>query len=276
VICAEAAGLLAGAADAQLGADEDRAVRLHAAGCLACAAELAGLHSLRRDLRAAAPYHAAPASLRARVLALAATSAKPHEEAAHRSPDVHPQARPTLRASAALHDRWRWLAGGAFAGALATAIVWLAVSSALGWRTRNDVANEAVASHVRATLGNHLVEVVSSDRHTVKPWLSARLDYAPPVVDLREEGFLLAGARIDYLGGRPVATLVYRYRAHVIDVFVQPRDEAGAGNGLRNVRGYTVASATGPQMQWRAVADVQADVLAGFVARLVTNDPAAR
>ena len=89
-------------------------------------------------------------------------------------------------------------------------------------QANDEVALEAVDNHVRATLAHRLVAVISSDRHTVKPWLSARLDYAAPVFDLPDSGFALAGARIDSLDRRPVATLVYRYGNHVVDVFVRP------------------------------------------------------
>ena len=82
------------------------------------------------------------------------------------------------------------------------------------------LAREAVAAHVRASLSGRLIDVASADQHTVKPWLSARLPFSPPVPDLSQSGYELAGARLDYLGGAPVATLVYKRRQHVIDVYV--------------------------------------------------------
>src|SRR6202012_2013445 len=121
-------------------------------------------------LRAELPRYHAQAALRARVLAqLQQTSA-----------DSEP--------SKWIGQRWRWLATGAAAGCAATVIIWLAASTFMAWRTSEDLATEVVNAHVHATLSNHLIEVASSDRHTVKPWLSARLDYAPPVPDLADEG----------------------------------------------------------------------------------------
>src|SRR5258708_3462761 len=96
-------------------------------------------------------------------------------------------------------DRWRWLSGGVLAGCAASVFAWMLGTTVLAWRANEDVAVAAVAAHVRATLGDHLIEVASSDPHTVKPWLSARLDYSPPVQDLANEGFALIGGRPDHL-----------------------------------------------------------------------------
>ena len=155
-------------------------------------------------IREKADYHRAPDSLAADVLA---------------SLPAEPE--PRLRT-----PTWRfWLAqGAAFAG---VAILTFAVTVA--WlRPGEDErrAEDILAAHVRATLGNHLIDVASSDQHTVKPWLSARLPYSPPVADLSAQGYVLAGARIDRAGGQPVAVLVYKRRQHVIDAYVWPVREA--------------------------------------------------
>jgi len=122
---------------------------------------------------------------------------------------------------------------------------------------------------VHATLGNQQIQVASSDRHTVKPWLSARLDYSPPVRDFAQDGFPLVGGRIDYLDRHPVATLVYRVRNHTIDVYVRPETATRvAPSALRTIRGFNVAHATGSGMDWLAVSDVNADELTGFVQKL--------
>ncbi len=164
--------------------------------------------------------------------------------------------------------RRRWFAAGALAGALLAVVLGAVTLSLLHRQANDEVALEAVDNHVRATLADHLVAVVSSDRHTVKPWLSARLDYAAPVFELPESGFVLAGARIDSLDRRPVATLVYRYGNHVVDVFVRPLAPGATGPRLDTVRGFNVARAVGAGMEWRAVADVDSAVLVPFVERL--------
>jgi anti-sigma factor RsiW len=201
------------------------------------------------------PYFVASLALRARVRATAGAVRA----------SVLPQSRPTS-------DRWRWLTGGVLAGCTASVFAWMLGTSVLAWRASEDYAVAAVATHVRATLGDRLIEVSSSDQHTVKPWLSARLDYSPPVLDLANEGFALIGGRLDYLDRRPVATLVYRYRQYTIDVFVRPETSHAPMSAPGTVRGFNVARASGTSMDWLAVSDTDSAVLSAFVERLARDD----
>ena len=254
--CNEAGTLVAGYADGEIDGLRGRSIDQHLRGCTACATKYQGVLTLRARIRAEVPYFTTPAALRTRVQALlAATQAV-----------APPRPRPEP-------ERWRWLSGGALAGCAATVLAWVVGTAVIDWRTNEDVAVEAVATHVRATLNNHLIEVASSDQHTVKPWLSARLDYSPPVQDLASEGFPLAGGRLDTLDRQRVATLVYHYRLHTIDVFVRP-ESAHAPSALRTLRGFNVAHATGSGMDWLAVSDVSPDVLSAFVQRLARADDA--
>ena len=158
--------------------------------------------------------------------------------------------------------------GGALAGCAATLLAWSVGTAVIEWRGHDDIAVEAVGLHVHASQGDRMIQVASADQHTVKPWLSARLDYSPPVVDLREEGFPLLGGRIDHLDHRPVATLVYGYRKHTIDVFVRPESAGALPMAPRTVRGFHVAHARGGGMEWLAVSDASVPVLTSFVQRL--------
>src|SRR6202790_4627631 len=249
--CNEVGILVAAYADRELDRLREHAIEKHLRGCAGCAAMHHNVLALRAQLRAEVPYFPASPALRARVRAtLGAMRAA-----------VPSRPRPAT-------DRWRWLTGGVLAGCTATMLAWVLGTTVIDWRTNDDLATAVVASHVRATLGNHLIEVASSDQHTVKPWLSARLDYSPPVKDLANEGFALTGGRLDTLERQPIATLVYCYRQHTIDVFVRPESAHAQPMALRTVRGFNVAHASGSGMDWLAVSDVSADMLTAFVQRL--------
>ena len=256
--CAEAAASLGPFSDGELAPASAVAVREHVARCRHCRAELDALAALRGDVRAQAPRHPAPAALRERVRAELVR----HRDGATRETGA------TIAGLLRLRERRRWFAAGTLAGALLAVGLGALFTVYLQRKASADVTIEAVESHVRATLGQHLIEVASSDRHTVKPWLSARLDYAAPVPEQVDAAFTLAGARLDSLDRRPVAALVYRHGNHVVDVCVRPLADAGEGAPLASVRGFNVARAVGAGMEWRAVADVDAAVLAAFVERL--------
>jgi anti-sigma factor RsiW len=252
--CNEAGATIAAYADGEVDRLRSHTIGKHLRTCPSCAAKHQELLALRARIRAEIPYFNAPPALRERVLGTRAG------------------ATPARGNGARSNDRWRWLTGGALAGCAATIVAWVISTAIVDWRTNEDLAVEAVTTHVRATLGNHRVDVASSDQHTVKPWLSARLDYSPPVRDLAGEGFTLVGGRIDYLDRQPVAALVYRYRDHVIDVFVRPPTAHAPPAALRTVRGFNVAHATGSGMDWLAVSDLNAAGLSAFVARVSSPD----
>ena len=129
-----------------------------------------------------------------------------------------------------------------------------------------------ISSHIRSMQADHLTDVLTSDQHTVKPWLSARLDVSPPVRDLKEEGFPLVGGRLDYVDGHPAAAVVYRRAKHVINLFAW----ASAGKADEAFRaetrqGFNVVTWRRDGITYYAVSDVEADQLAEF-ARLVAQN----
>jgi anti-sigma factor RsiW len=159
--------------------------------------------------------------------------------------------------------RWVPVAASFACGALVSVAV-------LTWRDAPsaDVGDEVVAAHVRSLQVAHLTDVASTDRHTVKPWFTGKLDYAPPTVDLAREGFPLVGGRLDYIQGRPTAALVYRHGAHTVNVFVLP---AGTRNGPAAIEvrhGFQVAAWEQGGMRFWAVSDVGRDEMAQFVAAM--------
>ncbi|HWC97577.1 MAG TPA: zf-HC2 domain-containing protein [Candidatus Sulfopaludibacter sp.] len=112
---------------------------------------------------------------------------------------------------------------------------------------------EVLAAHLRSLQANHLVDVVSTDRHTVKPWFAGKLDYAPEVRQI--EGFELVGGRLDYLEGRPVAALVYRRRQHVINVFTWPAETADRAPRSATEQGFHILEWTTSRTHWLAISD---------------------
>jgi anti-sigma factor RsiW len=214
----------------------------HLASCSSCAGVHTRLLELRAGIRARAPYYRAPAGLRERIL-VSVRQADGHADR---------QAAPF----------WRWMA-------IAAAIL-LAVSAAwnialFGSRTSSAdlIAQDVLSSHVRSLMGAHLLDVPSSDQHTVKPWFSGKLNFSPDVRDFAAQGFPLIGGRIDYVGGRPVAALLYQRRKHIINVFTWPSGATDGGPELdRN--GYHVVHWNASGMSWWAVSDLNAGELQQF------------
>ena len=127
----------------------------------------------------------------------------------------------------------------------------------------DQLADEVLTSHVRAMVASHVVDVVSSDRHTVKPWYAGKLDFSPTVVDFAEYGFPLTGGRLDYVNGRTVAALVYERGGHEIDVFTWPAaDGANERPASLSRRGYNVMHASHGGMAYWIASDLEVAELA--------------
>lgn len=221
--------------DGELGVAEAAELQAHLAGCAECRALRAELAGLSLRLRADLPHYAAPAALRAKL----------EWQAAPRR-ILRWRARP-----------WRalgWVAAGAIA---------VAASVALWVPAGGNMADEAVSAHIRALQPGHLTDVASTDQHTVKPWFDGRIDYAPPVRDFVAAGFPLLGGRLDYLGGRPVAVLVYGRAKHIIDLFVWPA-AGDAAPSVTEANGYNAVAWTGGGMRFEAVSDLNAAELRQF------------
>lgn len=168
---------------------------------------------------------------------------------------------------------WRTLAIGTSITALAILVLSLGFIFA-GRDKGSALLEEAVSAHVRSLLADHLTDLTSAERHSVKPWLSNRLDFAPPVHDLASEGFSLLGGRLDYLGERPAAAIVYRYRQHIINVFIQPSVTSNDSSIRASThRGYNSAKFEFGGMGYWAVSDLNPDDLRNL-ANLLRRQPA--
>jgi anti-sigma factor RsiW len=233
VSCRELEGLLGAYADGELDLVHSLDVEGHVRECAACAAALERLHALHTAVSSQAPYYSASPELRRR-----------------------------LTARLAPKQRWTatpWPVWALAAACLVAAVLWNVAP--FGFRPASAaIEKEVVASHVRSLLAEHLMDVPSSDRHTVKPWFTGKLDFAPEVQDLSGQGFVLAGGRLDYIGGRTVAALVYRRRQHTINVFTWPggADESPKAEG---VQGFHVEHWVRHGMAWWAVSDLAEDEL---------------
>jgi anti-sigma factor RsiW len=157
--------------------------------------------------------------------------------------------------------RWARLAGAFACGLVAS---WFLLPLMQMNEASNRLTADAVSNHVRSMMASHLMDVASSDQHTVKPWFNGKLMYSPPVRDLSAEQFPLAGGRLDYLDGRPVAALVYRHRLHVINLFVMPCQGVGPDAKTSSRDGFNVIRWCDDGMRYLAVSDLNAEELSRF------------
>lgn len=222
--------------------------------------------ALPPELRQLLTRHVAPPGLKRRVAYLVAQQAQAADVPAppHRSVPWWQQA-------------WRPAAGLA-CGVLLTvlALPWLAPSHS-GQDGGQPWQQQLVDDHVRSLMAAHLTDTASADWHTVQPWFVGKLDYTPPVVDVSDQGFALAGARLDWLQGRGVAALVYQRRAHAINLFVWPQAGPRMAPEPGSLRGYNLVRWRDGEMMFVAVSGLGAAELqtfAGLVAaRMATRNP---
>ena len=226
--------------DRELPPESAAAVRAHLSTCASCQQRLAEREHVGRLVRSL-PYHQAPDRLRARVAG----------RAQHQRPTRYLM---SLAAAAVLVVS---VAGG------------ISLMRSAGTR-RDAIVGDAVDSHVRSLMAEHLFDVRSTDQHTVKPWFLGKLDFSPPVVDLASIGFPLVGGRLDYLSERPVAALVYQRQKHTINVFVWPADGAPQVEE-RSVRGFHVRRWVRGGMSFCAVSDLNDTELTQFARALQTS-----
>ncbi len=240
--CEQVRSLIDAALDGELDAVGQVAFDEHLVACPDCAAAHAARLAFVRRLRAEASRFAAPASLRARLPA-----GLPLRQAGRPPPP----------------PRWRWwLTGGTWVASAAALAVSLALFLVPPGR-QDELTRELVAAHVRSLMPDHLTDVPSSDRHTVKPWFNGKVGLSPPVPTLADKGFPLIGGRLDYVDEHTAAALVYRRNQHVINLFVWPAPgtPAPATTG-RN--GYNLVEWTRDGLRYAAVSDVNVAELENF------------
>ena len=196
------------------------------------------------------------------------------------SPDLRTRVRKALRVADRAEKGHRWFGWRWLPTAAAAALLLFTVSFTYWTGARSTeklLAQEIVSSHVRSLMADHLTDVTSSDRHTVKPWFSGKLDFSPTVVDLAEQGFPLLGGRIDYVNNRAVAVLVYGSQRHFINLLVWPNEPTSSLAGvvrekhLMTDHGYHLAHWTQGGMTYWAVSDLNEIELHRFAGLIQTQ-----
>jgi anti-sigma factor RsiW len=287
--CDEARPLIDASVDLELSAADEWRLREHLAGCAQCRREAEAVQAVSKAV-GAMPYWRAPDGLGARIAAALPPVVSGAAEARHGH--VAPE---RAAAGKTLPSGWSWPRFGGFGGGSGMGTAPAGQSPGFGWLAgvvlglcalglvvalslRRPAAeggpfvDEIVASHVRAQMSGRDLDVISTDRHTVKPWFNGKIDYAPPVEDLAAAGYPLVGGRLDYVGRERVAVLVYRFRKHVIDLYVFPAGDASAAVTTsvppRTSDGYALARWEAAGMTWWAVTDAGPDALEGLQAAL--------
>lgn len=242
--CQDARKLLNPYLDGELDLVRSLELEAHLKDCQTCAQAYDELRSLHSAVSDVALRFQLPATLPNRVRSSIRDEAKESNQSSRLS--------------------WRWLIPTMAGVALIGALSFLAFQNRPA--TNDLLAQEIVSSHVRSLMEKHLTDVPSSDQHTVKPWFDGRLDFSPPVKDLASTGYSLVGARLDYIGNRPVAALVYQHRQHYINVFVWPSTGASDFSARALVRqGYNLINWTNSGMNYWATSDLNLAELQEFV-----------
>ena len=245
--CDDARPLLDAYIDTELDLASSLSIERHLSECAACSGVAGNLDRLRAELTPDVFNQLQPDDLaRARASFLQLTGSLKHA--------------PPLAKS-------RWTHFGAWAAAAAA----LAAVFVFFPRTPDavDAVNrQLVDSHVRSLMAEHLVDVPSSDRHTVRPWFQGKLDFAPDVPNLESQGFPIVGGRLDVLNGKPAAAVVYKRRGHPINSWTARTGAADASPSFATLDGYQIAHWIAGGLEHWAASDLNRAELEVFTALL--------
>ncbi len=211
----------------------------HLESCVECAALRAQLEPLRAALREQASYYRADSALRGRI-----AKALDAETSRQSMTGIVPWFRTV----------WAGAAGGALATALAASLAFFLMLPSEADPVIADITN----AHLRSIASDHLIDVASSDRHTVKPWLAAHADLSPPVADFTRQGFKLVGGRVDFIVGQRAAVTVYRHGNHIVNVFAWTGYDDDLPD-FANRNGYNIVTWKSGNIIFCAVSDTSVD-----------------
>ena len=242
--CASSRHLLELHLDGELSPSESAEIQEHIENCASCSGLYQRFEQLQSDIRTQVTRHRAPAHLQQSIQA-----------ALRKAAASEPQARPM---------RWNWMAVAASV-LLFASMAWNIASLRPHSSARDLLAQEVLSSHLRSLMGTHLLDVPSSDQHTVKPWFNGKLNFSPDVKDFGSQGFRLIGGRVEYIDDRPVAALVYQRRQHFINLFMWPSPSSSQrGYSEMKRSGYNLVSWTEDGMACWAISDLQTSELEQF------------
>lgn len=238
--CAEASPLIDAYFDSELDLASALSVERHLAECHACSTTLQNLERLREELTPSVFNRIDDSDLR------------PLRQSVRRLTGARPARKPA------------W-SNPAIWGAVAAALLFAVVLPLQRPDPSAAFNRELVDSHVRSLLAQHLVDVPSSDQHTVKPWFQGKVDFAPDVPDFKSQGYELIGGRLDVVGGHPAAAIVYKRGGHFINLWTFRATATSAPLTLTTLAGYHLAHWTDMGLDRWAVTDMNALDLRAFV-----------
>ncbi|HWT56411.1 MAG TPA: anti-sigma factor [Rhizobium sp.] len=247
--CPEWRIMLHGFVDNELDSVHTAQFEDHLAICPNCRAEMERVRAVRKIIDQDGIKWKPPEALRSQVLSMLS-----FEQAAVSGQPL-PRQVPVWRRTLDFLRQWSFVPSLAALGAGAFLFI-NAPSPALL------LQDQIMASHVRSMMADHLTDVLTSDQHTVKPWFNGKIDFSPPVSDLAKGGFPLIGGRVDYIGDRAVAALVYRRHGHVINLFIWPAASAAQTTTVDD--GYNMKQWSDGGLVFWAISDVAAGDLAEF------------
>jgi anti-sigma factor RsiW len=231
--------------DSELDASAALEIEQHLGTCSECASLLTDLESSRTIMQGDLPYHRASGALRESIM-----------KGLDRKDGV------TVKRPARFHAPGRFLSG-AVSGVGATALA-ATLAFSLYIPRPDPLVNDVMNAHLRSLMSDHLIDVVSSDRHTVKPWFAGHTDVSPPAADFSREGYKLVGGRADYVDGHRAAVVVYRHGAHIVNIFAwAATSERLPGEVIQ--KGYHIVCWRGADLEYCAVSDTGMDELLDLV-----------
>ncbi|MFZ0502305.1 MAG: zf-HC2 domain-containing protein [Chthoniobacterales bacterium] len=241
--------------DNELGLAEAQKIQQHIEQCSACEAIYASRLAVREALQKPEVRFTPPVDLQGQIQAELSKQVRPAPRRSWRLP--------TFQFS-------NWLLPS-LAGAAAVLLLWLGFTVfPTGNRPSSSllatVTAQLVSDHMRSLLPDHLIDVVSTDQHTVKPWFAGKLSFSPPVYDLSDQGFKLIGGRLDYLGNQEIAAVVFQHRQHYVNLFVWPKTESTqVTDTLLQKEGFNMCGWEANGLIMWAVTDADPDALKKFV-----------